>query len=580
MKKTTLVQRMTIAWAAAVILCVLLTVGNVAFVGNLVTEDADDAGRLQGTLQRELLLLNGFGVILVCILATWTTKLLSSRLALGTEAVRRAAEQYGVKRLGKVKAGTKRPRAGSLTGRRDDEIDAILADLSRLTKESRRREREMERYRRQIMELPTPIIQMDTELRILSINRAGAALTGIPEEDCIGRNCCDLLQTPDCQNGSCPGRRALKEGITCVGETAARPEGREPIAVRYSATPLRGADDEIVGVLECLVDITDIQKAREKERRIADFQKREVAKLSEVLAGVAKGDLTKDYQVGAYDDEITEVAATFVNLAAEINRALSNLREMIRAILQSADQFNEGSRVIAESSNALAHGVQTQSSSTEQLSASIEELVASIERVKERALSADELADNAKKTAEKGGVTVSKSIDAMNLIRGSARKIGEIIAVISEIADQTNLLALNAAIEAARAGEHGMGFAVVADEVRKLAERANEAAGEISNLIAESTHRVEEGSELSNETGRSLREIIDGVNATAAKISDIAKAAVEQANNAKEISLAVGDIADVTEQSAAGSEQMAASSQELGQQAAHLQETVEKFRTE
>jgi len=177
-------------------------------------------------------------------------------------------------------------------------------------------------------------------------------------------------------------------------------------------------------------------------------------------------------------------------------------------------------------------------------------------------------------------VTVSKSIDAMNLIRGSARKIGEIIAVISEIADQTNLLALNAAIEAARAGEHGMGFAVVADEVRKLAERANEAAGEISNLIAESTHRVEEGSELSNETGRSLREIIDGVNATAAKISDIAKAAVEQANNAKEISLAVGDIADVTEQSAAGSEQMAASSQELGQQAAHLQETVEKFRTE
>ena len=290
--------------------------------------------------------------------------------------------------------------------------------------------------------------------------------------------------------------------------------------------------------------------------------------------------MTRGYEVGQYDKDTEEVAGNFVNLAAELNRALAELRKMIHGILQSADQFNEGSRVIAESSNALAHGVQTQSSSTEQLSASIEELVASIDSVKESAIIADELANDTKTMAEGGGITVAKSIEAMDLIRGSAHKIGEIIAVISDIADQTNLLALNAAIEAARAGEHGMGFAVVADEVRKLAERANEAAGEISQLIAESTHRVEEGSALSNETGEALREIINGVNATAAKISDIAKTAVEQANNAKEISVAVQDIADVTEQSAAGSEQMAASSQELGMQASQLQETVERFQTE
>ena len=150
--------------------------------------------------------------------------------------------------------------------------------------------------------------------------------------------------------------------------------------------------------------------------------------------------------------------------------------------------------------------------------------------------------------------------------------------MISEIASQTNLLALNAAIEAARAGEHGMGFAVVADEVRKLAERSNKAAGEITSLIKESSARSSKGPNSAARPRKALKKIVEGVEATAAKIGEIATATVQQAANSEEVSKAIQGIAQVTEQAAAGSEEMASSSQQLGAQAQALRDLVGQFR--
>jgi methyl-accepting chemotaxis protein len=299
--------------------------------------------------------------------------------------------------------------------------------------------------------------------------------------------------------------------------------------------------------------------------------RKKVDHLLDVVQTAAKGDLTKKV--------IVEGNGPIDELGAGIRKMIEDLTQLIRQLAESAGQFIEGSRTIAESSQTLAQGAQTQSAGVQQMTATIEELSRSVGEVKDRANESTLVAEKASRLAEEGGKAVQKSIASMEKIRGSSEKISEIIQVISEIASQTNLLALNAAIEAARAGEHGMGFAVVADEVRKLAERSNQAAREVSSLIKESTECVRDGSHLSVQTGDSLKQIIEASEETAAKIASIATATVEQAANAEEVSKAILSISSVTEQAAAGSEQMASSSQELSAQAAMIQNIVAGFRT-
>src|SRR5262249_29404964 len=140
--------------------------------------------------------------------------------------------------------------------------------------------------------------------------------------------------------------------------------------------------------------------------------------------------------------------------------------------------------------------------------ASLEQLSGTVRQNAESAGHANRLALDSRETAVWGQAVVVSAVTSMREIPRASTKIGEMIAVIDEIAFQTNLLALNAAVEAAQAGEQGRGFAVVAAEVRNLAQRSAGAAREINGLIQDAVAKVEGGAGLVNQSGQVLEAIV------------------------------------------------------------------------
>ena len=404
-----------------------------------------------------------------------------------------------------------------------------------------------------------------------------------------------------------PKGQELFQAVTTSRESYARTrdanikllqEGKTETAGIFLLTQLRYPQEKILTALAALAGFQESLMADEGKQALADGRlaiiltlslsiaatiiaivlailisrsiSRPIGEAVKVAQRVASGDLS-----GSIDARGTDETGLLLRALKEMN---DNLQGIVARVRHGTDAIAHGSREIASGNMDLSSRTEQQASSLEETASSMEELTSTVKQNGENARQANQMAQSASSVASKGGQVVAEVITTMDSINASSKKIVDIIGVIDGIAFQTNILALNAAVEAARAGEQGRGFAVVATEVRNLAHRSAAAAKEIKILIDDSVQQVNLGSNLVNQAGSTMQEIVSSVRRVTDIMAEITSASNEQEAGIEQINQAITEMDAVTQQNAALVEEAAAASEALQDQAGILAEAVSVFK--
>ena len=285
-----------------------------------------------------------------------------------------------------------------------------------------------------------------------------------------------------------------------------------------------------------------------------------------------------------------EVTIAAQQVSSNGNSLSSAATEQAAALQETVSAIEEISSMIAKNSENASQSKKSAASSLLVAQQGKELVEALIEEVQEIQKSTIEMMN----TVEQGNQEITKIVNVINEIESKTR-------VINDIVFQTKLLSFNASVEAARAGEAGKGFAVVAEEVGNLAAMSGKSAKEISDLLSnsvgivekiiKSTHervenqareskaRVAHGIEIGRRCGESLIQILENAQKVDFMVTEIASASQEQSTGVSEVSRAMHQMDQVTQQNASVSNSSASAAEQLSVEAVKMKSLVDRLYT-
>jgi methyl-accepting chemotaxis protein len=320
--------------------------------------------------------------------------------------------------------------------------------------------------------------------------------------------------------------------------------------------------------------------------------------LGAAARGLATGDLTVRADVNS-EDEIGRLAIDFNEMAVRLEELSSQVRE-------GAAGINAAAADILSSVSQQTAGAAQQSTAISEISAAAQEIRVTSELMLEKAqhmarqgqasLAISREGTDAMKAIQQGMASIREKVEETGAdilaLAEQTQQIGEITALVSDLADQSNILSLNANIEAAKAGEQGKGFAVVAAQVRLLAEQSKQATGEVTRILAEIRNAanaavvateagntvVEEGMALAVRAGQVIDQLADTIGETADSAEQIARGAREQKTGIEQITQAIQNVNQATSQFVTGARESQGTAEGLSELAGPLRELTERYK--